>query len=74
MALSGAQKAAWFFIGMFVGIAGILVASMANMDKPYRSDCTKWAAIGCFFWLVVMCLFMFGGCTAALFSAGYDMY
>ena len=72
MVLSGVQKAAWFFIGMFVGIAGILIASMCNIDKPYRSECTKWSVIGCFFWLAIFILFFVGGCAASMLT--YGMY
>lgn len=71
--MPGSHKAAWFFIGMFTGIAGILIASMVNVDKPYRSEGTKWAVIGCFFWLALCLLFVFGGCSAAYVTsiAGY---
>lgn len=44
--LTSSQKIGWFFVGVLIGVAGILIASLTNIDKPYRSDCTKFAAIG----------------------------
>ena len=40
--LTGAQKA-----GYLLGGAGCaILASLCNIDAPYRSDCTKFALIG----------------------------
>lgn len=43
---TGGQKAGWFFVGLFLGIPGIIIASLANVDHPDRSTATKMAAIG----------------------------
>lgn len=72
--MPGSHKAAWFFIGMFTGIAGILIASMVNVDKPYRSDGTKWAVIGCFFWLAVCIFIIVGGCSASVVTQSIGSY
>ncbi|MDR1017070.1 MAG: hypothetical protein LBL67_06450 [Coriobacteriales bacterium] len=44
--LTGAQKAGYFFFGFFGGFVNIIGASLFNLEKPYRSEGTKWTAIG----------------------------
>ena len=39
--LTGGQKA-----GLLGGAGCAILASLCNMDAPYRSDCTKFALIG----------------------------
>lgn len=51
--LSTAQKAGYFFVGMFGGVTGALLASLCNLNAPYRSDCTKFSLIGLAVWVVV---------------------
>lgn len=43
---TGGQKAGWFFVGLSLGIPGIIIASLANVNHPDRSTATKMAAIG----------------------------
>lgn len=44
--LTGGQKAGYLFAGLLGGAGCVLLASLCNMDAPYRSDCTKFASIG----------------------------
>jgi hypothetical protein len=46
--LTGGPKAAWFFIGFLLGIPGILLAYVTNIDKfpKVKSDALKFSAIG----------------------------
>lgn len=73
--LTGGQKAAWLFVGLFLNIAGILLATVTNLDYPERkSDAIKFAAIG-FGIIVVLYILLFGmmGCSVAMLggSSGY---
>ena len=45
-ALTSGQKAGFFFLGFLGGIAGILAASLMNINAPYRPEGTKMAALG----------------------------
>lgn len=45
-AWTGTQRFGWFLVGALGGIVGVLVASMANVGHPYRSEATKMAIIG----------------------------
>lgn len=45
-ALTRGQKAGFFFLGFLGGIAGILAASLMNINAPYRPEGTKMAALG----------------------------
>lgn len=64
--LTTAQKIGWLFVGIFIGIAGILIASLTNIDKPYRSDATKFAIIGFILEIVFTFVMLVGGCTAMI--------
>ena len=44
--LTGAQKAGYLFAGLLGGAGCAILASLCNIDAPYRSDCTKFAAAG----------------------------
>lgn len=44
--LTSGQKAGFFFLGFLGGIAGILAASLMNINAPYRPEGTKMAALG----------------------------
>lgn len=44
--LDGRQKAGYLLVGVFLGVGGVLLASLCNLNAPYRSDCTKFSAIG----------------------------
>lgn len=76
--LTGGQKAAWLFIGMFASVAGILLAAVTNLDNPARkSEALKFAAIGFVIILVIYVLiFAMAGCSTAamLGSSGYYSY
>lgn len=70
---AGKQKAGWFFVGLFGGIVGILLASLANVGHPDRSTATAMAAIGfvSLFALVFAVIFIFALIvTAFAFFAG----
>lgn len=44
--LTGAQRVGWFFVGFLGGILGILVASLTNVGREWRSMATKMALVG----------------------------
>ena len=44
--LTGGQKAGYLCAGLLGGAGCAILASLCNMDAPYRSDCTKFALIG----------------------------
>lgn len=66
--LTSAQKIGWFFVGVLAGVVGILVASLTNIDKPYRSDCTKNAIIGFIAETLLVISFLSYGFGVALYS------
>ena len=41
--LTGGQRAGYLFAGLLGGAGCAILASLCNMDAPYRSDCTKFA-------------------------------
>lgn len=73
--LSGGMKFAWFVIGALVGIPGIILAWVCNVDKypQVKTDAVKFSAIGFAVWIVlgILCCMMVGGVLAAAI-AGYD--
>lgn len=44
--LTGGQKAGYFFAGLLGGVGCAILASLCNINAPYRSDCTKFSLIG----------------------------
>ncbi|MGN0301685.1 MAG: hypothetical protein ACI4BI_02280 [Anaerotardibacter sp.] len=66
--LTSAQKTGWFFVGVLIGVAGILIASLTNIDKPYRSDCTKYAVIGFLAETLLLLSFLSFGFGVALYN------
>ena len=66
-AWTGMQRFGWLLVGAFGGIFGILVASMANVGHPYRSEATKMAAFG--FAAAVILSVLAGAGTALLLSS-----
>lgn len=50
--LTGAQRVGWFFVGLIGGILGILVASLTNIGREWRSTATKMALVGMLTYLV----------------------
>lgn len=73
---SGGQKAAWLFIGLFIGIAGILLGNVVNVDNPVRrSEAMKFAAIGLVITLVLgFLVFAMAGCPAAMLAGSSSYY
>lgn len=73
MKLSGGMKFAWFVIGAFVGIPGILLAWVCNADKypQVKNDAVKFSAIGFAVWMLAGIIFtvMIGGMLAAFVAA-----
>lgn len=51
--LTGAQRVGWFFVGLIGGILGILVASLTNIGREWRSTATKMALFGMLTYLVL---------------------
>lgn len=51
--LTGAQRVGWFFVGLIGGILGILVASLTNVGREWRSTATKMALVGMVTYLVL---------------------
>ena len=83
--LSGGMKFGWFVIGVLVGIPGILIAWLANVDKlpQVKADAVKFSAIGLVVWAVLWALACLGflSIVAAVlsslfgdFSSSYGMY
>lgn len=40
-------------MGAFLGILGVLLSSLCNLNAPYRPDCTKFSCIGLVVWAVL---------------------
>lgn len=51
--LTGLQKAGYVAVGAFLGIPGVLLSSLCNLNAPYRPDCTKFSLIGLAIWAVL---------------------
>lgn len=62
-ALTSGQKAGFFFLG---GIAGILAASLMNINAPYRPEGTKMAALGFATACVLGILIALVGCVGSI--------
>ena len=58
--LSGGMKAAWFFIGLLLGVPGILLAYVTTRDKvpKVKSDSVKFSVIGCIVCAVLVIAYM----------------
>lgn len=80
--LTGGMKFAWFVIGALVGIPGIILAWVCNVDKypQAKSDAVKFSAIGFAVWIVLgilLCMMVGGMLAAAVAGYGsgyYDYY
>ncbi len=78
--LSGGMKFGWFIVGALVGIPGILIAWLANVDKypQVKTDAVKFAIIGFVIWALLWVLFCMGllglaaGLSASSGSATYS--
>ena len=71
--LSAAQRAGWFFVGLIGGVSGVLVASLANIGRAWRSTATKMALLGMatYLGLCVVRLYLSGDLDDYLFALGY---
>ena len=83
MQLTGGMKFGWFVVGALLGIGGIVVAWLANVDKmpQVKNDAIKFSIIGFAVWVVlgiVISLVIGGMVTAAVVGAagslGYSGY
>jgi hypothetical protein len=83
--LSGGMKFGWFVIGVLVGIPGILIAWLANVDKfpQVKAEAVKFSAIGLVVWAVLWTLACLGFLSIVAsvlsslfgdFSSSYGMY
>ncbi len=76
-ALSGGMKFGWFVIGALVGIPGIILAWLVNVDKlpQVKNDAVKFSVIGFAVWVVLgvlACIGFLGMVAAAVGSIGYN--
>ncbi len=74
MQLTGGMKFAWLVVGALLGIPGIIIAWLVNVDKmpQVKSDALKFAIIGFVIWIVlgiVMGLVVGGLITTAVAGA-----
>ena len=55
MQLTGGMKFAWLAVGALMGIPGIIIAWLVNVDKmpQVKSDALKFAIIGFVIWIVL---------------------
>lgn len=83
MQLTGGMKFGWFVVGALLGIGGIVVSWLVNVDKApqVKSEALKWTIIGFVVWIVlgiVMSMIIGGMITTmiagALGSYGYGYY
>lgn len=82
MQLTGGMKFAWLVVGALLGIPGIIIAWLVNVDKmpQVKSDALKFAIIGFVIWIVlqfILGMILFGAVSAAVYGmagsmGGYD--
>lgn len=82
MQLTGGMKFAWLVVGALLGIPGIIIAWLVNVDKmpQVKSDALKFAIIGFVIWIVlqfILGMILFGMVSAAVYGVagsmgGYD--
>lgn len=68
--LTSGQKVGFFFLGFLGGIAGILAASLMNINAPYRPEGTKMAAFGFATGFVLGILIALVGCVGSITLLG----
>ena len=73
MQLTGGMKFAWLVVGALLGIPGIIIAWLVNVDKmpQVKSDALKFAIIGFVIWIVLQFIFgmiVFGTISAAMYG------
>lgn len=74
MQLTGGMKFAWLVVGALMGIPGIIIAWLVNVDKmpQVKSDALKFAIIGFVIWIVLgflLGLLITGAVTAMVAGA-----
>ena len=80
MQLTGGMKFAWLVVGALMGIPGIIIAWLVNVDKmpQVKSDALKFAIIGFVIWIVIGLLIglAIGGMISAVAASvmGYGGY
>ena len=83
MQLTGGMKFGWFVVGALMGIPGIVISWLVNVDKlpQVKSEALKWTIIGFVVWIVlgILISLAIGGMITALVagamgSAGYYGY
>lgn len=83
MQLTGGMKFGWFVVGALMGIPGIVISWLVNVDKlpQVKSEALKWTIIGFVVWIVLGILIglAIGGMVTAMVagamgSAGYYGY
>ena len=83
MQLTGGMKFGWFVVGALMGIPGIVISWLVNVDKlpQVKSDALKWTIIGFAVWIVLGILIglAIGGMITAMVAgamgtAGYYGY
>lgn len=73
MQLTGGMKFAWLVVGALLGIPGIIISWLVNVDKmpQVKSDALKFAVIGFVIWIVLQVIFgmvIFGTISAAIYG------
>lgn len=73
MQLTGGMKFAWLVVGALMGIPGIIIAWLVNVDKmpQVKSDALKFAIIGFVIWIVLgflLGLLITGAISAAIYG------
>ena len=73
MQLTGGMKFAWLVVGALLGIPGIIIAWLVNVDKmpQVKSDALTFAIIGFVIWIVLQFIFgmiVFGTISAAMYG------
>ena len=71
--LTGGMKFGWLVVGFLLGIGGIVLAWLTNVDKcPHvKSEALKFAIIGFVIWIVLQFIFgmiVFGTISAAMYG------
>lgn len=73
MQLTGGMKFAWLVVGALLGIPGIIIAWLVNVDKmpQVKSDALKFSIIGFVIWIVLgflLGLLITGAISAAIYG------
>ena len=81
MQLTGGMKFGWLVVGLLIGIPGVVIAWLVNVDKmpQVKSDAVKFSLIGFAISIVLGLLLSFaiGGLFVAMLSSamgGYGSY